>query len=115
MERRADGKELHGAVWWRVLSGAELIHFFLHTNRSQHNSPEHLQMWYYAGFKGVVFLSGAVCCYTVPDTQCRLYNFSYTDKSSGIRKKFAYLNPRIALLALVIRSGRWTWGGFYRY
>ena len=36
--------------------GIESIRFLPHTlSRSQHNSHEHLQMWDYAGYKGVVF------------------------------------------------------------
>ena len=56
--------------------------------------------------------------------------FYHTGESSGFRKKFASINPRIALFlqrvfvqgglfprtraALDIRSGRWTWRGYYR-
>ena len=57
--KEIDGKELHEATWWRVRSRVERIRFFLHTisSGSQHSPSEHLQMWYYAGFKGVVFFT----------------------------------------------------------
>ena len=53
-----DGKELHGAAWWRVRSGVEKVNFFCTpvNNNSQHSPSKHLQMWYCAIFKaGGVF------------------------------------------------------------
>ena len=46
-------------------------------SRSQHKSPKHLQMWYYADFKGgdVLFLRGHLYC-------CN----RHMDESNGIRK-----------------------------
>ena len=74
-------------------------------------------MRYYADFKGggvfewsLVLLYSTIYIVLYFLASCL---FSHTDESSGIRKKFASLNPRIALLALVIRTRRWTWGGYY--
>ena len=37
------------------------------SSRSQQSPSEHLQMWYYAVLKGVMFMRGPLYCCTVPD------------------------------------------------
>ena len=40
-------------AWWEVRSRVKRIRFFpAYLSRNQHNSPKHIQMWHYAGFKG---------------------------------------------------------------
>ena len=41
-----EGKELHGAAWWRVGSGVENINFFCTpvSNNSQNSRSKHLQI-----------------------------------------------------------------------
>ena len=50
-----DGKELHGAL--RGECDLDLKGFTVSCTSSTSNQPtfHHLQVWYYAGFKGVVF------------------------------------------------------------
>ena len=68
-----DGKELHGAAWWRVRSEAERVRFFLYISAGINTTLTNI---YKCGIIVVlmeaVFSSGFLCCYTVPDTLFRL-------------------------------------------
>ena len=115
--------------WWRVPSGVERIYFFC--RQSQQHPPKHLEMWYYASFKGDgVFVWSFALLYIYSFvSSSRIVCFSYTDKSGVFERNQHILTPLMAWLftesarsrrivpensVLVIRSARWTWERYYR-
>ena len=106
------------------------------SSRSQHSASKHLQMCYYAGFKG----SGVFCVVPGTAVQYLTYSFVYFIANCAFvtrtnrvvfERNLHLLTLRIASLfaasarsgrvvpensriALVICSRRWTWGGYYR-
>ena len=87
-----DDKELHGAVWWQVRSGAEMVRFFLYISAGVNTTLTNI---YKCGImmvlNGLVFSPDPLYCFSsarVPDIHICLFlancAFFYTDESSGV-------------------------------
>ena len=125
-----DGKDLHGAAWWWVRSGAERVCFFLYILTGVYTTLTSIcKCDIMLVLKVVVFSRDCWCCCCSSTRVPHKYFVSLSRMVLLVTRTNRAVFPRVDLLfaasarsvrvvpensrtALVICSGRWTWGGY---